>query len=81
MLEHVVNPVGSKADAHTAHPRHAEDAREVVIPPASADAAHRRIDHLHFEDGTRVVVQAPCQTGRKDELGLTDALGGGQRPE
>ena len=60
-VEHVVDAVCTKGDAHTRESRHAEDASEVVVASAARDAAHWRVEGLDFKNGARVVVEASRQ--------------------
>ena len=54
----VVDAVCSERDAHARHAGHAEDARQVVVPSAAANASYGVVFGLHFEDGARVIVES-----------------------
>jgi hypothetical protein len=59
LQQHVVDAVRAEADAHAAHVLQAEDAGEIIVTAAAADAAgHGAFACFHFEDGTGVVVEA-----------------------
>ena len=60
-VEHVVDAVCAKGEAHTRKTGHTEDAREVVVASATRDAADLHVESLHLEDGSRVVVEAAGQ--------------------
>ena len=94
-LENVVDAVRSEGNAHAGDVREAEDACEVVVAAAAADAADGEVQGLHLEDGAGVVVEAAGEgkvdfhrlrnAGRADEaeqlLQLVQALeaGGGNQ--
>ena len=61
LVEHVENAVCSKRDAYTTETWHAEDTCEVIVSATTRDGAYLHIEGLHFENGTRVVVQTTSQ--------------------
>ena len=76
-LEDVVDAVRAEGDAHAGDVREAEDAGEVVVAAAAADAADGEVQRLDLEDRAGVVVEAAGEgevdlhglrhTGRADE--------------
>ena len=71
-LEDIIDAVRAEGDAHAGDVREAEDAGEVVVAAAAADAADGEVQRLHLEDRTGVVVEAAGE-GKVDLHGLRHA--------
>ena len=61
MVQHVVDSICAEGDADAGNTLETEDARQVVVAPASGDAPDLDIQRLDLEDGARVVIQAARQ--------------------
>src|SRR5690606_38161859 len=61
LLQHVVNTVRTKRDTYSRQSFEAEHACQVVIPPATANTAHRHLIGLYLEDTSSIVIEPSCE--------------------
>ena len=56
LVEHVVDAISTKGDAHARESRKSKDAGEIVVASTARDGTN-----FDIEDATRVVVQTTCK--------------------
>ena len=78
LVQHVIDAISTKRDAHSRQPRHTEDSCQVVVSSASRNAAYLHVEGLDLKDGSGVIVQSSCKGQIQLQLVVQAAVRGVQ---